>query len=29
MPRRAITDCMYVWRKEDDGTHRIFLDAYN
>jgi ketosteroid isomerase-like protein len=22
-------DCMYVWRKEADGTYRIFLDAYN
>jgi ketosteroid isomerase-like protein len=22
-------DCMYVWRKEEDGTYRIFLDAYN
>ena len=22
-------DCMYVWRKEPDGTYRIFLDAYN
>src|SRR6476620_10558540 len=24
-----LCDCMYVWRKEDDGTYRIFLDAYN
>jgi ketosteroid isomerase-like protein len=22
-------DCMYVWRREPDGTFRIFLDAYN
>ena len=22
-------DCMYVWRKEANGTYRIFLDAYN
>jgi hypothetical protein len=22
-------DCMYVWRREADGTYRIFLDAYN
>ena len=22
-------DCIYVWRKEADGTYRIFLDAYN
>src|SRR6476469_6179053 len=22
-------DCIYVWRKEEDGTYRIFLDAYN
>jgi len=22
-------DCMYVWRKEEDGTYRIFLDAFN
>ena len=22
-------DCLYLWRKEDDGTYRIFLDAYN
>ena len=22
-------DCMYVWRRESDGTYRIFLDAYN
>ena len=24
-----LCDCMYVWRKEEDGTYRIFLDAYN
>jgi ketosteroid isomerase-like protein len=24
-----LCDCMYVWRKETDGTYRIFLDAYN
>ena len=24
-----LCDCMYVWRKEEDGTHRILLDAYN
>jgi ketosteroid isomerase-like protein len=24
-----LCDCMYVWRKESDGTYRIFLDAYN
>lgn len=24
-----LCDCMYVWRKEADGTFRIFLDAYN
>jgi len=24
-----LCDCMYIWRKEDDGTYRIFLDAYN
>jgi ketosteroid isomerase-like protein len=24
-----LCDCMYVWRKEADGTYRIFLDAYN
>jgi ketosteroid isomerase-like protein len=24
-----LCDCMYVWRKEPDGTYRIFLDAYN
>jgi ketosteroid isomerase-like protein len=22
-------DCMYLWRKEEDNTYRIFLDAYN
>ena len=22
-------DCMYVWRKEEDDTYRIFLDAFN
>ena len=22
-------DCIYLWRKEADGTYRIFLDAYN
>ena len=22
-------DCIYIWRKEADGTYRIFLDAYN
>lgn len=22
-------DCMYVWRKEENDTYRIFLDAYN
>jgi ketosteroid isomerase-like protein len=22
-------DCMYVWRKEENNTYRIFLDAYN
>jgi ketosteroid isomerase-like protein len=26
---RYLCDCMYVWRKEEDGTYRIFLDAYN
>jgi ketosteroid isomerase-like protein len=24
-----LCDCMYVWRKEEDGTYRILLDAYN
>jgi ketosteroid isomerase-like protein len=24
-----LCDCMYVWRKEANGTYRIFLDAYN
>ena len=24
-----LCDCMYVWRKEPNGTYRIFLDAYN
>jgi len=24
-----LCDCIYVWRREADGTHRIFLDAYN
>jgi uncharacterized protein (TIGR02246 family) len=24
-----LCDCMYVWRRERDGTYRIFLDAYN
>ena len=24
-----LCDCIYVWRKEADGTYRIFLDAYN
>src|ERR1044071_10160400 len=24
-----LCDCMYGWRKEADGTYRIFLDAYN
>jgi ketosteroid isomerase-like protein len=24
-----LCDCMYVWRKEEDGTYRIVLDAYN
>ena len=24
-----LCDCMYVWRKEEDGTYRIFLDGYN
>ena len=22
-------DCMYLWRKEENNTYRIFLDAYN
>ena len=22
-----LCDCMYVWRKEADGTYRVFLDA--
>ena len=22
-------DCIYLWRKEADGSYRIFLDAYN
>ena len=22
-------DCMYVWRKEENDTYRIFLDAFN
>ena len=22
-------DCMYLWRKEENDTYRIFLDAYN
>ena len=24
-----LCDCIYVWRKDADGTYRIFLDAYN
>jgi len=24
-----LCDCMYVWRKEENDTYRIFLDAYN
>ena len=24
-----LCDCIYVWRKEANGTYRIFLDAYN
>ena len=24
-----LCDCIYVWRKEEDDTYRIFLDAYN
>jgi ketosteroid isomerase-like protein len=28
-PGSYLCDCMYVWRKEADGTYRIFLDAYN
>ena len=24
-----LCDCMYVWRKEVNGTYRVFLDAYN
>jgi ketosteroid isomerase-like protein len=28
-PGSYVCDCIYVWRKEEDGTYRIFLDAYN
>lgn len=28
-PGSYFCDCMYVWRKEPDGTYRIFLDAFN
>ena len=28
-PGSYLCDCMYVWRKEEDDTYRIFLDAYN
>lgn len=28
-PGSYLCDCMYVWRKEPDGSYRIFLDAYN
>ena len=24
-----LCDCMYVWRKEENDTYRIFLDAFN
>ena len=24
-----LCDCMYVWRKQANGTYRIFLDAFN
>ena len=24
-----LCDCMYVWRREENDTWRIFLDAYN
>jgi ketosteroid isomerase-like protein len=28
-PGSYLCDCIYVWRKEANGTYRIFLDAYN
>ena len=28
-PGSYLCDCIYVWRKEENDTYRIFLDAYN